>query len=178
MQVNQSYSLSVVGVGLDAAIAHHVDQAAYKKLFNTMRLGSIAYILSLLILVTRYERTKVAIIIDGQKHVYERAWLIACGNTPYYGGGMKICPAANGNDGMLDICVFKNVPVYKLFSVLPAVFRGKHVQDAEVELLRGRRIEIETPVPLRAVADGESVGTTPVRITVLPNRLQCLVYTK
>ena len=31
--------------------------------------------------------------------------MVAVGNTPWYGGGMKVCPAADPTDGLFDVTV-------------------------------------------------------------------------
>jgi diacylglycerol kinase (ATP) len=54
------------------------------------------------------------------------------------------------------------------------VYAGRHEEMPEVEALRVRRIEIESP-PMRIEADGEPLAATPVTIEVLPKALRVVV---
>ena len=99
----------------------------------------------------------------------------AVGNTRRYGGGMQITPRAELDDGLLDLCLVKNVTRSHLLYMFPTVFSGRHLADGQVEYHQTSFVEIETREPAEVFADGEFLTDAPVRIDVLPGELELLV---
>jgi diacylglycerol kinase (ATP) len=87
-------------------------------------------------------------------------------NTPVYGGGMRIAPKAQVDDGLLDVCLIRDISKLKLLSVFPTVYFGKHLGIREVDYFSVSCARVETERPLDVYADGEHVGRTPVEIGV------------
>jgi diacylglycerol kinase (ATP) len=87
-------------------------------------------------------------------------------NTPVYGGGMRIAPKARMDDGLLDVCLIRDISKLKLLSVFPTVYFGKHLGLREVDYFSIACARVETDRPLDVYADGESVCSTPVEIGV------------
>jgi diacylglycerol kinase (ATP) len=92
-------------------------------------------------------------------------------NTPVYGGGMKIAPKAQMDDGLLDVCVIRDMSKLKLLSVFPSVYLGKHLGIREVDYFPAAQARVETERPLDVYADGEYVCSTPVEVGVMKNAL-------
>jgi diacylglycerol kinase (ATP) len=92
--------------------------------------------------------------------------LAAFANTPVYGGGMKIAPRAQMDDGLLDVCIVGDVSPFKLFCMFPTVYSGRHLGIREVNYFSTARARIDTERPLDVYADGEFVCRTPVEIGV------------
>lgn len=100
--------------------------------------------------------------------------LAAVANAPAYGGGMKIAPHANLDDGRLDLCVVRGMSPFKLFCLFPTVYFGRHLRFREVEYEQTECLRIETEFPLDVYADGEYVCKTPVEFRVVRNALNVL----
>ncbi|HST10757.1 MAG TPA: hypothetical protein VLL05_10300 [Terriglobales bacterium] len=96
-------------------------------------------------------------------------------NTPVYGGGMRVAPTAQLDDGQLDVCVIRDISKIKLLTVFPSVYFGRHLGIREVDYFPAARIRVETDRPLDVYADGEHVGRTPVEIGVARQALQVIV---
>ena len=96
-------------------------------------------------------------------------------NTPVYGGGMKIAPKALLDDGLLDICIVKDINKFKLFCLFPTIYFGRHMGLREVEYFQSPRLRIETEKPFDVYADGEYVCQTPVKVAVARAALQVIV---
>jgi diacylglycerol kinase (ATP) len=96
-------------------------------------------------------------------------------NTPVYGGGMRIAPTAQLDDGQLDVCVIRDMSKLKLLTVFPSVYFGRHLGIREVDYFPAARARIETDRPLDVYADGEHVGRTPVEIGVARQVLRVVV---
>ena len=104
--------------------------------------------------------------------------LAAFANTPHYGGGMKIAPQAEIDDGLLDVCIVGAMDPFKLFCLFPTVYAGKHLGIRGVEYFQSPRARIETEHPLDVYADGEFVCRTPVEISVEHAALRVVVLLK
>ena len=65
--------------------------------------------------------------VDGTRHE-TRAMLVAVGNGPAYGGGMRVVPDASFDDGLLDVLILHEVSHAELLRVFPKVFKGAHVE--------------------------------------------------
>ncbi len=113
--------------------------------------------------------TPLRLEIDGQTHEME-ATLFAVGNTAYFGGGMKVCPAALPDDGLLEVAVLAPVSGRQLVPIIPKIFPGKHVNHPKVSVWRGSSVKLSTPAPLWA--DGEKFGIGDTELTVVPGALQ------
>ena len=99
--------------------------------------------------------------------------LVSVGNGSRYGGGMRICPDARSDDGLLDVTWLGAVSKPTFLRVFPSVFRGTHVEHPAVRTFRGRSMRIAAEGQI-AYADGERIGPLPVEIEVRPSALRVL----
>lgn len=98
------------------------------------------------------------------------AMLVAVGNGASYGGGMRVCPDANPQDGLLDVTWLHGVSKATFLRVFPQVFSGSHVRTPYVSTARATTIELDAPGQV-IYADGERVAPLPARIDVWPQAL-------
>jgi diacylglycerol kinase (ATP) len=96
-------------------------------------------------------------------------------NTPVYGGGMRVAPRAQMDDGQLDVCIVRDIPKLKLLSVFPTVYFGRHLGIQEVEYFATPRARVETERPMDVYADGEFVCRTPFEVGVAGGALRVLM---
>ncbi|HET7626936.1 MAG TPA: YegS/Rv2252/BmrU family lipid kinase, partial [Bacillales bacterium] len=123
IQIDERYGLTIAGTGLDAEVAFHFDHSWYKQTLSAVKLGTLGYLFSLLAVFLKFQPVSLSLTIDGKTYDYKNVWMAAVGNTPYYGGGMKVCPAAKPDDGMLEICLIHGgTPLKLLFGILPRIF--------------------------------------------------------
>ncbi len=101
------------------------------------------------------------------------ATLIAVGNAPSYGGGMRICPGAALDDGLLDVTVVGPCDRTTLLRVFPRVYRGSHVGHPVVTTHRAARVTLAAE-GMTAWADGERVGPLPVTARSVPGAVRLL----
>ena len=87
---------------------------------------------------------------------------------------MEIAPRAQMDDGELDVCVIGGIDPFKLVSMFPTVYFGRHLHIRQVKYLRGARWRVETQTPLEIYADGEYVCKTPAEVSVAPGALRVI----
>ncbi len=78
-----------------------------------------------------------------------RGYSVAVANSKAYGGGMFIAPDAELDDGLLDVVTTGEVGKLRFLANLPKVFKGTHVENAEIEVARAPRGRIERRPPVR-----------------------------
>ncbi len=104
---------------------------------------------------------------NGWKVRCERPTMVAAfANTAHYGGGMKIAPRAQFDDGKLDVCLLTDINKFELFCLFPTVYFGRHLSVPQFEYFQDTKLRVETDRPLDVYADGEFVCQTPVEVSV------------
>jgi diacylglycerol kinase (ATP) len=159
------YFVNSAGVGFDAAVAERVQSSG--------GVGTIPYFLGILTTLRRYRPYSASITVDDGWPAFEGQIMAAVvANGPYYGGGMKIAPAADPLDGWLDLLVVGDLGKTELLRWMPSVYRGTHLTHRKVTSRRGRTITIGGASPMPVHVDGESVDASPVVMTVCRGALR------
>ena len=116
-------------------------------------------------------RAVLDVVVDGRPQQH-RAWSVIVGNGQFADGGLRLSPRSFPGDGVLDALLFTG-PKSDAYRLLPRIFRhGDHVPDPGIKELRARvALRIDGPRPLRVVADGSVLGTTPVTFQVVPRQI-------
>lgn len=162
---------SVASTGFDAATNRLANQIDFLR-------GTPLYVAAMLRTLASYAPRRFAITIDDGPVIEHEAWLVAFANTRSYGGGMRIAPDAQLDDGLLDLTIVGPVGRGELLRTFPRVFRGTHTTHPLVTTARARTATI-AEVPTSAgppdselYASGEEVGPLPARIEVVPSALR------
>ena len=96
-------------------------------------------------------------------------------NSSTFGGGMRIAPQAELDDGLFDIVVIEQIGKLRLLGNLPKVFKGTHVKEDNVHVFRASQLELSASRPFPVYADGDHLTDLPASIRVLPQALSILV---
>jgi diacylglycerol kinase (ATP) len=99
----------------------------------------------------------------------------AVGNARRTGGGTRVTPEADVDDGQLDVMIMGNVSRLRLVSTLPSLRAGTHLRNPRVSYTRAREIVVESATPLAVNADGEAIRSTTLRYTVGQKRLELML---
>ncbi|MEJ6493083.1 MAG: diacylglycerol kinase family protein [Actinomycetes bacterium] len=133
--------------------------------------GTLKYLVALLVELSKLSARELDIRISGEEIRKERMTLVAIGNTSSYGGGMKMCPTAVADDGLLEVTFVAEVSRRVLLRVLPKVFWGTHVLHPLVTQTSCAKIDISGEA-FPVYADGERVGVGPVSVHVVAGGLR------
>jgi diacylglycerol kinase family enzyme len=102
-------------------------------------------------------------------------YTVAAANSKAYGGGMFMAPEASLEDGLLDVVMVAQAPKLRFLRLLPTVFKGTHVQEPNIQVVRSARVEISADRPFTLYADGDPIAELPVTISALPGAVRVLV---
>jgi diacylglycerol kinase (ATP) len=158
----EARACQVLSLGFDALVNERANG------FRRIR-GKMKYVVATIRELALFKPMRFEINIDGVDYS-QHAMLIAVANGPSYGGGMKICPGARFDDGLLDVLILSKVSIIELIKVFPKVYSGSHISHRAVEVIKGREITVNAPA--KAYADGEYISELPITIHVEPGSLK------
>ncbi len=167
---NGRWFVGVLSAGFDAAVNARANGLRWPR-------GNGRYVIAVLLEIGRLRPIRYRMTLDRDPRQFSAVMLTA-GNTRAIGGGMLVLPDAVPDDGLLDVLIASALSRFELLMLLPKVFRGTHVTDAHVEIVRGKVLTIAggdgEMRPITAYADGEPVGTLPLTLEIVPNALRIL----
>ncbi|MBP5398299.1 MAG: diacylglycerol kinase family lipid kinase [Bacteroidales bacterium] len=167
----ESYMLNVGGIGFDAMVCQRVNE--HKKRGKS---GKLLYVNALFYQIFHYKPAPVRVLADGKEVFSGPFYSIAFAIGPYCGGGMRQCPAAVFDDGLLEMTLVPRLPLWKLLPKMPRLFDGTVQKAGDLLFERARSYEVSVLEGPQEIieADGEIVGHTALRLEVLPERLNVL----
>ncbi len=170
-QVNGRYFLNVAGCGFDGEVARRVNQG-YRLLQ-----GTAAYVAAVCQTIFTFQPVQMRITADGETTI-RRALLCTVANSQSYGGGMRIAPFAQIDDGLLDVCVVQAVSKIEFMRVFPRVFSGTHITHPLFLMQTAREVTVESDPPVPVLVDGDVMGTTPAHFRVYPCAIEVILPAK
>lgn len=169
-RVRQSrFFANAAGIGFDARVA-----MATNRLKESGRRGKMLYMSSLLNTLIRYRSTVAKIKIDEQ-NLGGKIFSMTLGIGKYNGGGMMQVPNALPDDGLFDITIINKI---KRVNVLRNIFRlynGTILNHPKIFGYQGKTITIASKPPVYLEVDGESLGTSPFKFSIVPQSIRVVV---
>lgn len=167
---NDRLFLLMVGVGIDAAVVHELDQQ------RTGPIDLTSYALPSILAMQRYDYPPLTVTLDGKVVHRDAPAMAFIGNVPEYGTGFPILNRARPDDELLDLCILPCRTRAQVVQLLMATATGNHVDQEGVIYLKGRSIRIESPRSAPVQIDGEASGHTPIEVNLLPTRVPFIVH--
>jgi diacylglycerol kinase (ATP) len=157
---------TVLAAGFDAIVNERANRMTWPK-------GQMRYNLATLAELRTFEPLPYTLQIDDQRLTLE-AMLVAIGNGPSFGGGLRITEGAVLDDGLLDIVIIKPMSKLELIRTYPKLFKGTHVTHPQYEHHLARSVTVAAP-GIVSYADGERFGPLPLTVECAPGALTVLV---
>ncbi|ETZ24391.1 diacylglycerol kinase family protein [Pedobacter sp. V48] len=143
---NDKSFFNMAGMGFDAHISSVFAGNKSRGLTGYLKLG--------LTEVLNYKPQIYRLNIDGVD--YERkAFVISIANSSQYGNNAHIAPKASVIDGLLDVCVVKEFPMYKLPILAYEMLSARTDRSKIVEIIKGKNIRITRSQDDAIHIDGE-----------------------
>ncbi|MDH6246066.1 diacylglycerol kinase [Mycobacterium sp. OTB74] len=158
---------TVMAAGFDSLVTDRANRMSWPR-------GRMRYNMAMLAELSQLRSLPFRMSFDGGPVDDTPLTLAAFGNARSYGGGMLITPGADLHDGMLDITMATSASRLKLVRLFPTVFKGTHVDLAEIRTARARTVTVDCP-GINAYADGEFMCPLPVTVSAVPDALRVLV---
>ena len=110
---------------------------------------------------------------DGERRGRMHDVIVA--NGVWHGGGMKLAPDAEPDDGVFDVVLIGDVSKLDFLTTAPKLYKGRHVGHPKVEVARSRVVGVDADEHLPIELEGEQVGTTPAIFELVPDSLRIRV---
>lgn len=157
---------TVLCAGFDALVNERANRMSWPR-------GQMRYNLATLAELRVFKPLSYTLELDGVQTRTE-AMLVAVGNGPSFGGGLRITEGARLDDGLLDVVVIKPMSRGGLVRTYPKLFKGTHTTHPAYEHHRVRTVTVACP-GITTYADGERFGPLPLTVEAAPGALR--VYT-
>ncbi|MDR1135908.1 MAG: YegS/Rv2252/BmrU family lipid kinase [Clostridiales Family XIII bacterium] len=90
------------------------------------------------------------------------------------GGFRRIAPCAQINDGLLDVLLFKEMPIMEMAPLLINVLTGQHHENKNVIFFQTGNLSLESDEAAATDMDGETGDNLPLNISVMPKRINVI----
>jgi YegS/Rv2252/BmrU family lipid kinase len=165
-EVNDRRFLGIASCGFDSDANRIANQARFVK-------GNLVYLYAALRALAAWKPARFELLLDDEPRSFT-GYSVAVANNKAFGGGMFIAPDAELDDGILDVVSIGDGGKLHFLANLPKVFKGRHVDNDEVTVLRCARITISADRPFAVYADGDHLADLPATIRLLPRALNVI----
>ena len=165
-RIGSRYFLTVLAAGFDAIVNERANAMTWPR-------GQMRYNLATLAELRTFLPIPYVLEIDGEQHRFE-AMMVAVGNGPSFGGGLRIAEGALLDDGLLDVVVIRPMSKLELIRTYPKLFKGTHVTHPGYRHHLAKKVTIAAP-GITAYADGERIAALPLTVEAAPLSLRMLV---
>jgi diacylglycerol kinase (ATP) len=159
------YFVTVLAAGFDAVVNERANRMTWPK-------GQMRYNIATLAELRVFEPLPYTLQLD-DRQVSLEAMLVAVGNGPSFGGGLRITEGAVLDDGLLDVVIIKPISKPDLIRTYPKLFKGTHVHHPQYEHHLVHSVTVAAP-GIVSYADGERFGPLPLTVECAPGALTVL----
>lgn len=167
---HQRLVATVVASGFDSKVNERANAMTWPR-------GNLRYTLAIIAELRAFAPVPFRLELTGDDGVTQQveadAMLVAVGNGPSFGGGLRIAHGASLDDGLLDVCLIRPVSRTLLIRTFPRLRRGTHVTMPEFERFRVRAVRLDAP-SIVGYGDGERLGRLPLTVEVVPSAVAVL----
>ena len=170
----EKYCANMFNIGFDCNVA---DTTATLKKYPIIK-GSLAYFLSILLMIIKKKGADISIEIDGEKIHNGKVLLTSIANGCFCGGGIKSNPYAKTNDGLMDVNIIKDIPRYLFIPCLPQYMNGTIFENDKyshiASTVQCKNITIIPNSKMRLCVDGEIFDAREIDFTIIPKGIKII----
>ena len=169
-RVEGKHFLNIAGFGYDVAVLEDSWTVGYLE-------GSALYLYCALRQLHSYRGFDLESEADGRALGRRAMLMVIVANARIFGGGFKVAPLADVEDGLLDAVAFATMRLAGRVSALVGLLRGTHQRHPQVSSLRAARLVYRFETPPSYETDGEwnRAQSNELVIESVPKALQVLV---
>jgi diacylglycerol kinase (ATP) len=159
--------LSMAGVGYDAHVARKFAKSGRRGFISYFRIVSKEY--------AKYKPRKYTLVIDGKK-ITRKAFMISFANSNQFGNNASVAPRASLEDGLIDVCIVRKIPMVRLPFIIPLLFVKKFDKTVYIEIIQAREVHVKRKKGKAIHLDGEphQIGSE-FDIRIHPSSLNIIV---
>jgi diacylglycerol kinase family enzyme len=127
-----------------------------KEFEKARRRGFQTYFRIILSEYVNYKPRKYKITVDGQT-IKEKALFVSFANSNQFGYNASIAPQAKVDDGLIDVCIIRKVPLAKVVFLANLLFLKNIDQTNDIKIIKGKEIKLSRKKCKIVNIDGEHV---------------------
>lgn len=145
------YAVNSLGIGIDGLVNHMISEGSRKKM-----LGPLSYISGLLNAFVEQDKFPMTVKVDDGVYTFDNVQLALVANNPYFGGGIKIVPDADGGDDVLEVVIGEDVNASKLLNIVSRLLtKQTHLEHPNLHTFKSKNVALYTEASEYAQKDGE-----------------------
>ncbi len=170
---------NMFNIGFDCNVADFSAEMKKKPFVS----GSLAYFLSILVMLIKKQGANLLIEIDGKEFYNGPLLLSSVANGKYCGGGIMSNPTSELCDGYININIIYNITRRALIPLLPRYMKGTHIHLKNIEKViyntKCKKVKITPNTEnFRICVDGEIQDAGVVEFEILPKHINFVVPEK
>ena len=162
------YFVNIAGMGFDAEVTRKSNRMKERG-----RGGVLLYFMNIFTSLLNYRHVEALINIDGLD-IANKIFSMNVGICRYSGGGMIQAPNAIPDDGLFDLTVINKISKPKVILSLKRLYNGTIDKHPKVDSYTGKTIRVDSKDTIRLETDGESLGHTPIKFSIIPKSVKIL----
>lgn len=159
--------LNVIGTGIDVDI---LKRCLKSKILR----GKLQYLWSLVISLIEFKFYKFGLKNEKGEREDEEALIACVGNGSRFGGGIRICPTAEIDDGKLDFVVVGKLKKIRIPFAFIKLMQGKILEQDFTTLKYAEKVEIDFDAPVTIQIDGELYDNLKFDLSVEKGKLMLI----
>ncbi len=180
-KVDEGHFLLRLSIGLEARMVEGADRNLKD------RLGTVAYALSALKALAAPQIIRYEFELDGQSLSEEGIACVIANSANLGRAGMQLAPDVTVSEGFLDVFVVNTANMPTVMSALSGILgqEGNSVvaeevgaepsQTRTIRHWRAKEVKVSTSPISSVQCDGEMIGETPKKVSILPAAIQVVV---
>ena len=168
-EYNDRYFVNVAAIGSVIDVSQKTETSVKNVL------GIMAYYLKALTELHSLKPVKVDIHTPDMK-LSEEIFFMVVLNGSSAGGFRKLGIHSSINDGVLDVIIFKEMPMIEIPMLIFDVLHGKHENSDRVIYFQTKKIHIESEEQISTDIDGETGEPLPLDIEIVDKRVRVNVH--
>jgi YegS/Rv2252/BmrU family lipid kinase len=163
--VNGRYFINVAAMGTLVDVSQKTDPDIKNML------GIISYYLRGITDLPNLKPTVVKLKSDeytGEENMF--FMLVMNGRSA--GGFKRISPLSSINDGLLDVMLFREMPIIDFAPLLINIIQGNHTANKNILYFKTAKLRLESDVDISTDLDGEKGEKFPLTFEVMPRKLK------
>ena len=167
------YAVNMCNIGFDCNVAANMSN--FKK--YPFISGRAAYLLAIVTTLLKKEGAVVSVNFDDGSEFSGKVLFTAIGNGAYCGSGLKAIPYAAVGDGLLDVCIVKDLSRRAIIALFKKYAEGAHVSDPRLSHLicykkcAGVSVKIEN-AQKRMGVDGDMRPAASAAFEIVPDAIR------
>ncbi len=170
-QPTMRYGFLLAIAGAAATISWRAQRVPLLK-----RLGSLSYVIMTIVTTFSYSPRSYRIAFDDEAETSQKLWSVLACSFDGAGEGLALAPGADSADGHFDVITVGDVGRWEaLTQIALKLADGSYLSNPKTMRRKASRLAIDADHLVLADVGGENLGTLPMRIEMLPFRVNVAV---